>query len=55
MSTSSRRVCAQRRSHKPSRTKSTRARIYVAIPPEDGWPPFTGSNWSALGLRARAR
>ena len=55
MSTTSRRVCAARRAHKPSRTKSGRAKIYIAIPPKEGWPAFTGSNWGAMGLRNKGK
>lgn len=51
--TSSRRIAQQRRTGKPSRTKSNRAKLYVAIPPQEGWPAFTGSNWKALGLKAK--
>lgn len=53
MATSSRRVSAARKKNKPSRTASYRAKIYIAIPPKEGWPAFTGSNWAALGLRHR--
>lgn len=55
MSTTSRRVCAQRRKNKPSRTTSSKARLYIAIPPAEGWPAFTGSNWLALGLRNKGK
>lgn len=55
MATTSRRVCAQRRKSNPSRTKSNKAKLYIAIPPKEGWPAFTGSNWSALGLRNRSK
>jgi len=55
MSTTSRRVCAQFRRNKPSRTKSKKAKLYIAIPPKEGWPAFTGSNWTALGLRNRSK
>lgn len=51
--TTSRRVCAQRKSGRPSRTRSDRAKIYIAIPPKEGWPAFTGQNWAALGLRSK--
>lgn len=51
--TTSRRVCAQYRKSKASRTSSYKAKIYIAVPPKDGWPAFTGHNWAALGLRVR--
>lgn len=38
MSTTSRRVCAQFRTSRPSRTRSSKARMYVAVPPPEGWP-----------------
>jgi hypothetical protein len=53
MSTTSRRVCAQFRKNKPSRTKSNRAKLYAPMPPKEGWPAFSGGNWSAYGLRNR--
>jgi hypothetical protein len=49
--TSSRRLSAAYKSHKPSRTKSSKAKVYIAVPPKTGWPVFTGSNWAAMGLR----
>lgn len=55
MSTTSRRVCAMRKKSRPSQTRSYKATIYIAIPPKSGWPPFTGDNWIALGLRFRNR
>lgn len=36
--TSSRRIAAMFRKNRPSRTTSTIARIYIAIPPPEGWP-----------------
>jgi hypothetical protein len=52
MKTTSRRVCALYRKNKPSRSSSGgRSRVYVARPPKDGWPAFTGDNWGALGLK----
>lgn len=53
MSTSSRRIAQAFKKSKPSRTTSSKSKIYIAIPPKDGWPPFTGSNWAALGLRRK--
>lgn len=38
MSTSSRRISQAIRKNRPSRTSSSRARRYVAIPPPEGWP-----------------
>ena len=54
MSTTSRRVCKQRRKSNPSRTTSNRAKVYVAIPPADGRPPFNG-NYTQQGLRNRSK
>lgn len=54
MSTSSRRLAAAARRNKPSRTTSNRSKPYIAVPPADGWPAFTGNNWAALGLRRKA-
>jgi hypothetical protein len=53
MSTSSRRLAAATRGGKPSRTRSNKAKLYIAIPPQGGWPAFTGQNWTALGLRRK--
>ena len=53
MSTSSRRISKAIKKGKPSRTTSSRAKIYIAVPPKEGWPAFTGNNWSALGLRSK--
>ena len=54
--TTSRRVCAAgSKGGKPSRTKSSRAKIYIAVPPKEGWPAFTGTNWAALGLRNKGK
>jgi len=53
--TSSRRISAARRKSNPSRTKSNRAKIYIAVPPKEGWPAFTGSNWGALGLKNKSK
>jgi len=53
--TSSRRLSQMRKGGKASRTKSNRAKLYVAIPPKEGWPAFTGSNWVALGLRNKGK
>ena len=33
-----------------SRTRSSRAKIYFAIPPAEGWGEFKG-NYAAFGLR----
>lgn len=49
--TSSRRISEACKKGRPSRTKSNRAKLYIAIPPKDGWPAFTGTNWTALGLK----
>lgn len=49
-----RRLSQAIRKAKPSRTRSNRSKLYVAIPPKDGWPRFTGDNWGALGLRQRS-
>lgn len=38
-----------------SRTKSSRAKIYFAVPPAEGWPAFNGTNWSAFGLRRTSK
>ena len=38
-----------------SRTKSSKAKLYFAVPPAEGWPAFTGTNWSALSLRNRVK
>lgn len=54
MSTTSRRIAAATRKNKPSRTTSNRAKLYVAIPPENGWGPFTGS-YSAMGMRNKGK
>lgn len=56
MSTTSRRIAAQKHDKRPSRTKSSKARLYIAKPLADGWPAFTGTdeNWRMLGLRRRA-
>ena len=53
MATSSRRISKQVKKGKPSRTTSNRSKMYIAIPPKEGWPTFTGNNWGALGLRSR--
>ena len=53
MSTSSRRISLSTKKGKPNRTKSYKAKIYIAIPPKEGWPAFTGTNWTSLGLRKR--
>lgn len=53
--TSSRRISALRRGGKPSRTKSNRSKIYIAVPPKEGWPVFTGNNWAQLGLRMKGK
>lgn len=55
MSTTSRRISASGKGQKASRTKSNRAKLYIAIPPKEGWPAFTGSNWGALGLRNKGK
>jgi hypothetical protein len=54
MSTTSRRVCAALRKSRPSRTTSNRAKVYVAVPPADGWPPFDG-NYARQGARIRSK
>jgi hypothetical protein len=38
MATTSRRVCAQRKKNRPSRTSSVKCKTYTAIPPAEGWP-----------------
>lgn len=53
--TSSRRISQAVKGARASRTKSNRAKLYIAIPPKDGWPAFTGSNWGALGLRNKSK
>lgn len=53
--TSSRGISKALRGQKASRTKSNRAKLYVAIPPVGGWPAFTGSNWGAMGLRNKGK
>lgn len=53
MSTSSRRISKAIKKGRPSRTTSNRAKIYIAIPPANGWPAFSGNNWAALGVRLR--
>ncbi len=55
MSTTSRRISLARNGHKSSRTRSSLSKIYIAVPPKDGWPAFTGSNWAALGLRNKGK
>ena len=35
---------------KASRTTSSRAKLYFAVPPAEGWPAFTGS-YSVFGAR----
>lgn len=54
MATTSRRIAAAVRKNRPSRTTSNKAKIYVAIPPETGWPAFTGS-YTAMGMRNKGR
>ena len=54
MATTSRRIAAAVRKNRPSRTTSSRAKIYIAIPPEGGWPPFRGS-YTELGMRNKGR
>lgn len=49
--TSSRRLSQAVRKSRPSRTSSSRAKVYIAIPPAEGWPRFNGSNWKDMGLR----
>lgn len=49
--TSSRSISKALHRSNPSRTRSNKAKLYIAIPPKEGWPPFTGSNWSSMGLR----
>lgn len=51
--TTSRRLAAAIKSGRPSRTKSNRAKLYVTVPPAEGWPAFTGQNWAALGYRRK--
>lgn len=42
----------QRTSKRPSRTGSALGRIYIAVPPPEGWP---GGQPERDGLRGRAR
>jgi hypothetical protein len=35
---------------KASRTRSSKAKLYIAVPPAEGWPAFTGS-YSVFGVR----
>ena len=51
--TSSRRISAAASRSKPSRTKSNRAKLYIAIPPKTGWPAFDGQNWAAPGVKLK--
>lgn len=39
---------------KASRTTASRAKLYIAIPPAEGWPAFTG-NYAAFGVRNSRR
>jgi hypothetical protein len=53
--TTSRRISKALRGHKASRTTSNRAKLYMAIPPKEGWPAFNGSNWLAFGTRNKGK
>lgn len=55
MSTTSRRISQKAKGGKPSRTTSSRSKMYIAVPPKEGWPAFTGGNWAAMGLRNRGK
>lgn len=52
MSTTSRRIAAQYKRNKPIRTRSSIARIYIAVPPPEGWP---GGLPEQNGIRPGAR